>query len=514
MQQMRPFSITAPGFAGLNTQDAPVDMDGRFALEADNCVIDKYGRVGSRKGWVPSHSANGSLGSSYIESIGELIEGDGTRTIIAAGNNKIFKMSSGVLVELIYGGGGAAPTITANNWQMCVLNGAILLFQSGHDPLIYIPAVSTGQYRRVSEVVGYTGTIPLGNCGISAFGRIWTAVTTTDKNTVTWSDTLTYNKWTAGSSGTLNLHGVWPQGGDEIVALAQHNNFLIIFGAKQILIYSGANNPASMALADSISSTGCIGRDTVQNTGQDLIFLSDTGVRSISRTIQEKSAPLNNISRNVNSDIQTFIGAEINRSNIKSVYSPIDSFYLLVFIGSSAAYCFDMLQMLPDGSARVTTWSGGIIPRAAFYSESRKLYFGQAGRIGEYSGYYDNGVSYRMGYYSSWLDFSDPVRTSILKKILMTIYGAQNQSVVYKWGFDYISATDSEVVTLETQGSVAEYGTGEYGIAEYESTVIIQNPSVNTTGSGKVIQVGVEVQLVGNPISVQRIDLYTKDGRY
>lgn len=512
MQQMRPFSITAPGFAGLNTQDAPVDMDGRFALEASNCLIDKFGRVGSRKGWEFANTSNVDLGSSNIEAIGELVEGDGTLTIIAAGNNKLFRLSAGTLTTLTYGGGGSAPTITANKWQMAVLNGVLLLFQVGHDPLIYDPAISNTIYRRISEVAGHSGTTPSANCVISAFGRVWVAGTTTDKNTITWTDTLTYNKWTGGTAGTLNLHGVWPQGGDTVVALGQHNGRLIIFGTKQILIYDGPANPATMTLADSISSTGCSGRDTVANTAEDLIFLSPTGVRTLNRTIQEKSAPVTNLSRNVNDDIIGYIINEDDDSTIISTYSPIDSFYLLTFVRSKVTYCFDMRTVLPDGSARVTTWT--LIPNAYCYSLTKNLYMGVAAGVARYNTYFDNGVTYRMAYYSSWIDFGDPVRTSILKRVGMTLFGVAGQDVVYKWGFDYITNVDYQMEALDAVGQLSEYNIAEYGIGEYTGGTVIQSLSMPATGSGKVVQVGIEVQLEGYPISVQRVDIYTKDGRY
>ena len=49
---IQPASIVAPGFFGLNTQEAGVTLEAGFALQADNCIIDKYGRLGSRKGWA------------------------------------------------------------------------------------------------------------------------------------------------------------------------------------------------------------------------------------------------------------------------------------------------------------------------------------------------------------------------------------------------------------------------------------------------------------------------------
>jgi len=150
-QQIQTYSISAPGFAGLNTQDSPLDLAPGFALVATNCVIDQYGRMGARKGWAPQHAILGALGTANIGAIGELLTDAGIQYIIVAGNNKIFKLASGVLSELTYGGGGVAPTISADNWQIVALNEGLYLFQTGHDPLIFDPAISTTQYRRISE---------------------------------------------------------------------------------------------------------------------------------------------------------------------------------------------------------------------------------------------------------------------------------------------------------------------------------------------------------------------------
>ena len=43
-----------------------------------------------------------------------------------------------------------------------------------------------------------------------------------------------------------------------------------------------------MTLADTISGVGCVGRDTVQSTGTDLIFMSHMGLKSFGRTVQRK----------------------------------------------------------------------------------------------------------------------------------------------------------------------------------------------------------------------------------
>jgi len=139
---------------------------------------------------------------------------------------------------------------------------------------------------------------------------------------------------------------------------------------------------------------------------------------------------------------------------------------------------------------------------------------GQAGYLGKYDGYLDNGAQYRMSYYTNWIDFGDPIRTSVIKKINMTLVGTFDQQVVYKWGFDYTSATRSASAVISGVGNVYEYGIAEYGIAEYTRNLIINPLGLNAGGTGKVVQVGMECQVIGYPISIQRVDVYTKDGAY
>ena len=144
-------SVQAPGFYGLNTQDSPLTLEAGYAAIATNCVIDQYGRIGARKGWSRVNSSSGNLGANDVKVIHELVQLDGTLTVLFAGNNKLFKLDgSNAVVELTYGGGGTAPTITASNWQCASLNGITYFFQSGYDPLIYDPAVSTTTYGRIS----------------------------------------------------------------------------------------------------------------------------------------------------------------------------------------------------------------------------------------------------------------------------------------------------------------------------------------------------------------------------
>lgn len=516
-QQIQTYSISAPGFYGLNTQDSSLDLSQGFALVANNCVIDKFGRVGARKGWTTQHSYNSALDGADVKMISEHISDDGTTYVICAGNNKLFKLSGGTLTELTYGGGGTAPTITASNWQTASLGGDLYLFQRGHDPLEFSSAWSLTQYRRISEQPGATGTIQQANCAISAFGRIWNADTTADKSLVQWSDIASPQKYSGGSSGTLDVTKVWPNGNDTIVGLAAHNNYLFIFGKNNILVYNNANiiisDPTAgitgMSLVDTITGIGCLARDSIQYTGTDVLFLSSTGVRSIMRTIQEKSAPLRDLSKNVRNDLMSAVFGE-DLETIKSVYNPFESFYLLTLPILKSTYCFDLKQQLQDGSARVTTWDGA--SSSFCFLRNNTMLMGKPSYVGLYGGYLDNTSTYRFQYFTNHTDFGAPSVTSVLKKLSVIVVGGTNQYVTMKWGYDFTGNYYSQNALIPAQ-SVSYYGVAEYNIAEYADGTALTTLVAYPTGSGKIVQTGYESDINGSALSIQKIEIQAKNGK-
>ena len=504
-------SIQAPGFMGANTQDSSVSLESGFATTALNCVIDKFGRIGARKGWTPTHSsAITSLANADVESIGELIGTDGTSYVIFAGNNKLYRIAAGVVTQLTYGGGGTAPSITASNWQMAPLSNCLYLYQLGHDPLVYDPTVSTTTYRRISEKSGYLGVVENNNCVISAYGRTWSASSVGNKSKVQFSDLLSGHILNTGTAGYLDISAIWPNGADEITALAAHNHTLIVFGRRQILVYQGAEDPSTMKLQDTISGVGCCARDSVVVTGTDVFFLSDAGVRSLARTIQEKSAPIRDISSNVRDDLVRDTIQESDLSKIKGVYSDVNAFYLLTFPSSVTTYCFDMRKPLQDGSARVTTWS--LVPTALFSTRDKTLLMGFEATLGKYSGLTDNEVGYRFVYLSSFFDLGQPSNIKVLKKIGFTIIGGSEALLSLKYGYDYSPSLRAQSFSLAKAG-ISEYGVAEYGIAEYSSGIVFDNQKLNTGGNGNVLQVGIESEIKGFELSIQKLDVFCKLGR-
>jgi hypothetical protein len=511
-EQLLTSSISAPGFMGINTQDSSLDLASGFALVANNAIIDQYGRIGARKGWTKANSSiPGALGSNPIKVIAELVTRDGTSYTLCAGNKKIFKLSGGALTEVTFNGVGTAPTITDDNWSTAYLDGDLYFYQRGHVPIGFDPDTSTTTYYRVDQEAGYNGTVQQANIVISALGRIWNADTGTDKVTLQWSDIKNPQKFGSGTAGTLDTTSVWPKGGDTITALASHNNFLFIFGYRNILVYQGANSPATMTLYDTITGIGCIARDSVVETGTDVIFLSETGVRSILRTIQEKSAPLRDISKNVRNDLMSAVAGE-TKANIKAVYNPREGFYLLTLPSLKSTYCFDMKVALQDGAARVTTWDS-IEPQSFCQKADGTMLIGKTGYVGTYTGYQDNGISYRFQYFTNHTDLGAPSVTSILKGLNVVVIGGSGQYIAIKWGFDFTGNYYAETAQIPTQ-SMAYYGIAEYNTtAEYSGGTALRTLKAYPTGVGKVVQTGYEADISGYPLSIQKIEIQYKNGK-
>jgi hypothetical protein len=501
-QQLQNISIRAPAFKGLNTQDSPIDGDPSFASVADNCIIDKYGRIGARKGFDVLTTDVTALGGEEIRSLGFFEDNAGNTEVFSAGNNKIFKGTT-TLTDIT----PAAYTITSNDWKMVAFNNQMYFVQGGHEPLVYD---DTNGLLPITSHPASVGTPPNAHEVTAAYGRLWSCGCGVNLQTVFWSDLLIGTAWSGGTSGSINLAKVWPDGYDEVQAIAAHNGYLIIFGKRSLVVYQGAESPANMQLVDTITNVGCIDRDSVIATGNDLLFLSHVGVQSFSRVIQEKSMPVREISRNIRDDFMALVEQET--TGLRAVYSPENAFYLLYLPTANITYCFDTRGTLEDGSLRVTRW-----PNSPFKCFTRAddgtLYVGSALGIGKYSGYQDNQQVYNLRYYSNPLTFGDPSRLKFLKKIIPTVIGGSSTTAFIKWGYDYLDSYSTGILSV-INFDPAEYGLSEYGIAEYtQSTIAVLKKAINTTGSGTVVTVGVEVEIDQEPFSLQEFNIQALLGK-
>lgn len=513
-QQLQNITLGAPGFFGLNSELSPVQLPPQFCTTADNCVIDNYGRLGARKGFKQWTTIGlSALGGQPLKRV---FEGtiDGVQRIFACGNNKLFivdttTLANDTIVEMTL---PAAYTITADNWDFVDFNKKGYFFQAGHSPLVASAAsLATDSVQKLDTTSAEAvPNAPEADCVAAAFGRLWASGDPAYPDNVYWSDTLIGDGWTQGAAGAINVNTVWPRGYDTVTAIAVHNGRLVIFGKNSILIYNGADDPSTMVLEDVIIGAGCIARDSVQNTGDDIIFLSSSGMKMLSRTISETSLPIGDMTQNVRTQIISDVGSET--TGISSVYSPENGFSLLILEAQRYIYCMDFKHHSDELSHRITVWPGSAI-NCAWRADDGTLLVGGTLGVGEYSGYLDGTASYRWQYYSPSLTFDTPSNLKFPKRIRPVIIGSSGSTATISWGFGYDNLFNTEVIPIEGSGGNSEYNIDEYNIGEYSGTLSVSDVPLNATGSGAEVKLGVGTTIDGSPFSLQQITIQALIGR-
>jgi len=117
-----------------------------------------------------------------------------------------------------------------------------------------------------------------------------------------------------------------------------------------------------------------------------------------------------------------------------------------------------------------------------------------------------------MSYFTNYLDFGAPSNLKLLKNLKITVIGGSATDVTLNWGYDYSYAYKKKRFTLTTQ-IIAEYNIAEYNEGEFNAGVLVNRPNVNASGGGAVVQLGVEAEINGAPVSIQRMTAQAIIGR-
>ena len=169
-QPQQNIALRAPGFMGINTQDSPIEQDVSYASVADNCVIDKNGRIAVRKGLQQLTTNPDVLAGNPIKATQEFTAEDGTKIQFACGNNNIYIQETTGALELVEQTLPAAPT--DDNWEIIPFNNQCFFVQENHNPLVFTyPAGTFAEVTPTGDGAVWIGGFP--NCATAAFGRMW-----------------------------------------------------------------------------------------------------------------------------------------------------------------------------------------------------------------------------------------------------------------------------------------------------------------------------------------------------
>jgi len=386
-----------------------------------------------------------------------------------------------------------------------------------------------------NDVAVKTYTIPGGvttfdpSCGMGVYGRLWCGGITESPDVVFWSNLLDGDDWINGDAGVLDLSKIWGQ--DEVVAIAPFYGQLIIFGKNNIAVYDNPTTVGSLALNEVISGIGCVSRDSIQAIGDDLIFLSATGLRSLLRTAEKDKVPLTDLTLNIKDQIIRNIGQS---SNVKSAYVENEGIYVMSFVDKNIQYVFDFKHTTPEGTPRITTWTfeNDREPASMINTELFSgLLIGQKdGSIAGYEGYFDTDMSFvssavvftnfgiAADVSSIWITLGESFTASILKKLMFVMEGGSGATLGIQWYKDYSitpSATTQISLAPSTSGTTALWGaaTSLFGASKFTPLFGLQEYMTSLTGSAKNLKLNLNFVSNGYDTSLQELSIISLQGK-
>ena len=536
------FEIIKPGLWGVNTSASADIMPKEYAIKAENIVFSEDGYPESRRGSRNTHTNSLSTisGSGAPETIKSIkgVHTKGTHYIFASTDNNIYR-TTGVGVEpTLVTGTITAPT--AGKWSFLSLLNETYAFQPGHKMIVCNPT-NTGTFADVT----FSGTYAPTGDGVNIIdavitaGRLWYLEGTSLRYSTLLSPTDFNDTTAGGNAGEFNLASVMLDGTDNPTALAEFNGNLLVFTQHSVIVYSGLYNPNAlstnpsppMQVVENIGGVGCVAKDSIQYTKSDLLFLSDYGVASLSRVIQEKSMPTSLHTNNIRKDVLTFLKS-VTPASIWSAYLKPLGIYLIGSPEQDKVFTIDTSGVLPDGSFRATTWKKTVYAMEDLSQEQSigtvdawsQLLISEGGDyLRDVRGYKDGasinntgGTDYTLEYESAWTTIIEDFEnyTKMPKKIGLVLKGRGTVTYKVNIAYDYNDYVESRERTGVAKLSTSSYyGQAKYGVDVYATPGQIKKRYASGFGSGRIMKVRVRLPVNGNAVSLQRISILAKIGK-
>lgn len=512
MRQGNTTDFVAFGRRGLWTSAGNQILPVEYCTRAENLRLSTVGSLSVRQGWADQTTTE--LSSKNIESLHEFVKADETVEMIVAWDGGIANDIDDPAGNDISG----SVTDTSGTWFFQNFNDKCLGFQSGQKMIVY---TGTGNFATVVEAAG---TAPTGGVGCAAYGRVWQVGS--DGSTLYYTTLLNETNWGGTGSGSIDMNNIWTDGQDTIMAVRGFNGSLVVWGKRHVVFFSDAQgssiglNPDNIYVQDIIAGTGCISQHTVQLIGEkDILFCSYRGVQSLGRLIQEKSNPIDTVSSKVEEELVDDIKNTMiaNQDSIRACYSVVEGIYILSFPTRSISYVMEMRHLYQDevsGGLRAPVFTWTLAPYSWAYRVNGDLLLGSTNKVGKYSTYTDDTTSIKWTWNSPWIDLGEQLanRLKILKRVGLIVESTWGGNIVCQWATDFDPFDDNVYLTSLDTTSGAEYGVGEFGIAEYGTTIPMQQIKRPARETGQYYKFALEAT-VNVAMTLQQFEIFYKIGR-
>lgn len=268
--------------------------------------------------------------------------------------------------------------------------------------------------------------------------------------------------------------------GDTVMGIKRFRDVLYIFGTNSIAALSGTSS-ADYVLAYITRSLGCLGQDTIQEVGGDLIYLAPDGFRSLAATYRIGDLQLGLLSRPIQ---PLLLSTDFTSGNMNDSYSAVhiaQKNQYRCFVYQSAVpktLAFGVVGKRLDDPVNVTYEWGtlqGIQPYCAHSSYANNQ---EVSVIGDPV----NGYVYRLEsgndfdgtpiyyiYRTPDLTFNDATLRKVMQKITLYTQIQGDFNALFNVQLDVQSPTSLQPPTLPLSavGTLPLYGTAIYGTDRY-----------------------------------------------
>lgn len=520
---LAPLHINHPGILGLNTQDSAGILPGEWATLAQNLVLNQRGRLTVAPGMrliADTSNVNFEQAYSHVDTGANALDYG-----VTSAKSVYQRISDTWTLQTVNAGVGGIKDSNAI-YRFAYFNGATLLFANSRVGAGYLRHVQTSSGGAFSEITASSGSVPTAHDILAAFGRVWAL----DTYQLHWSGLLDYTNWQTGG-GTIDLRNVWPTGVDEPLRIQEFNGYLVIFGRKSIIVYQNGDDVANIEKVEAIGGIGLAHPNAVQDIGTDLLFMSQGGLTSFSRTIQEKSMPMSVVAPQVRDDMVDDMN--VNSYTIEEVSSAYSErlgwFVLNSGIGNTGAWIVHTKQRDANGFMPVT-----VLPTSGYDSGPSLSYVHNDPEEGmvlctytEANGY-PKGVhrvnldSHRVGdtaaagtggdpwpfveFTTGWLDFSEVAmgdRTKILKELRLIFQDAG------------AGASTDDTMTVNVYGDYDDTNTifTQTLDVPYDASLSVTKSILDIAGEVDVLKINIKITDPSDRTSLTRLGVYAKAGK-
>jgi hypothetical protein len=329
-----------PPIKGWNTLTAVRSMSHDYAVQLENVWLDQSSAMNRRPGQITYLTALPSQAKHMFEFVSD----SGSQTqFIQSVNGSVYNYTTGWVAALT----AAFPGGTCDSARIDTSATNVTVIGNGVDNAMYFDGTSW-----LNVVDGAAANVVLGTILHTHKGRMYTAGIATNKMSIRYSN-LSANSggkvWDAGGAAQFSVADAIPEG-DTITGMCTYRDNLVVTCANHIIVYEG-DDPAVAAggtltdyqpwrIAKVIRGVGCIDNNSIQNIGNDVLFLSRNGFKSLEQIMVQGDAAVADASVPINNHIAAITRANLNTTllDISSTFSQLLGLYICNVGGITYVY--------------------------------------------------------------------------------------------------------------------------------------------------------------------------------